>query len=80
MLTDGVVGNQFASIRAVLQYEHPAPRWCNLAQEAGYNGIVQFDRLRLRFAVSTTVLVSLIFTMMTPRKAPIPRTIWEPNG
>jgi hypothetical protein len=37
-----------ASVCSVLKHEHPAARWCNLAQEAGHYGVPQFDRLRLR--------------------------------
>ncbi|MDR6694023.1 putative heparinase superfamily protein [Stenotrophomonas sp. 1337] len=34
-----------AGIRSVLEHEHAAPDWGNLAQKAGYERIVQFDRL-----------------------------------
>ena len=36
-----------AGIRAVLEHEHLATCWCNLAQEAGHQRIAQFDGLRL---------------------------------
>jgi len=70
----------FARIRAILKHEHPAACRSNLAQEAGHDGIAQFDRLRLRFRRLYDNLGGLIFAMMISRKAPIPSTIWEPNG
>ncbi|MPM86519.1 hypothetical protein SDC9_133608 [bioreactor metagenome] len=36
-----------ASVCAVLEHEHLAARWCNLAQEAGHQGVPEFDGLRL---------------------------------
>lgn len=36
-----------AGVRAVLEHEHLAARWCNLAQEAGHQRVPQFDGLRL---------------------------------
>lgn len=35
----------FTGIRAVLQHEHLATCWCNLAQETMHHGIAQFDGL-----------------------------------
>ena len=36
-----------AGVRAVLEHEHLAARRCNLAEEAGNEGVAQLDRLRL---------------------------------
>jgi len=36
-----------AGVRAVLEHEHLAARWCNLAQEAGHQRVPEFDGLRL---------------------------------
>ena len=36
-----------AGVRAVLEHEDLAARWCNLAQEAGHQRVPEFDGLRL---------------------------------
>gem|GEM_PF-1551820 len=52
-LLDGQLPEQFqgglaplARVRPVLEHEYLAARWCNLAQEAGYRRVLEFDSLR----------------------------------
>jgi hypothetical protein len=63
-----------AGVRAVLEHEHLAARWCNLAQEAGHQRVPEFDGLRLGLCRIDCGLGELDFAMMTPRKDPIPRS------
>jgi len=46
VLTQGGLA-ALAGVRPVLEHEHLAARWGNLAQEAGHQGIPEFDSLRL---------------------------------